>query len=561
MTSISSKRRVGKLAKGLVAGIAAIIAIASWTFFELSRAAPARSTGLPSELGDDPVKRGELQFAHGDLGVLDLDTLETSALPWTVLSTALALDLAKGDADQVSAALVEQAFRSFGFLYPEEPTGEAAASRLPRAPLGMNLGLVERSMPPLRVTAANLGCASCHAGVTYGADGRPQPQRPALGMPNSSLDLEAYAQTVYRALKLAFADEAALWRAIDRLHPDLTWRERLSLRWLVLPRARARLAELTKVGDQPLPFSNGAPGLTNGVAALKFRLGEVEGYRLAGAGYVSIPDLADRNFRSALLADGAYAPVGKPRFSARSAAEAAQVDPAELARIGSFFTVPSMGMTPERAEAAIPAFTYIARFLARYRPQRFPGVVDQARLPLGQATYARACAACHGSYDGDLERPRLLSFPNWAGDVGTDMSRARAFDGSLAARVNGTAYRRSMTAEATGKLAAPLLSGVWATAPYFSNGSVPTLQHLLEPATRPERFMVGGHRLDFARVGLALAPDASGLWRDLGDYQPFSRGVEIDTRKPGFSNRGHDREVADLSAEERQALIAYLKLL
>ncbi|MBN8941907.1 MAG: hypothetical protein J0H01_20535 [Rhizobiales bacterium] len=561
MTSINSKRRIGTVAKGLFAGIAAIIAIASWGFWELSRAAPARSTSLPLQLGDYPVKRGEMQFAHGDLGVLDLDTLETSALPWTVLSTALALDQARGDADQVSAGLVEQAFRAVGFLYPEGPAGEGAANGSPRAPLGLTLGRVERLMPPLRVTAANLGCASCHAGVTYGADGRPMPQRPAFGMPNSSLDLEAYAQLVYRALKRAFADEAVLWRAIDRLHPDLTLRERLSLRWLVLPRARARMAELAGQGDEPLPFSNGAPGLTNGVAALKFRLGEVEGYRLAGAGYVSIPDLADRGFRSALLADGAYAPVGRPRFVARSAEQAAAADPAELARIGSFFTVPSMGMTPERAEAAIPALTDIARFLATYRPQRFPGTIDRARLPLGQATYARACAACHGSYDGDLDRPRLLSFPNWAGDVGTDMSRARAFDGSLAGRVNGTVYRRHLTAEATGKLAAPLLSGVWASAPYFTNGSVPTLQHLLEPGTRPERFMVGGHRLDFTRVGLALAPDASGLWRDLGDYQPFSRAVEIDTRKPGFSNRGHDREVADLTAEERQALIDYLKLL
>ncbi|MGL4288374.1 MAG: hypothetical protein ACRCVA_18640 [Phreatobacter sp.] len=147
MTSINSKRRIGKAAKGLLAGIAAIIAIASWGLLELSRTVPARSTSLPAQLGDDPLKRGEMQFSHGDLGVLDLDTLETSALPWAVLSTALALDLAKGDADQVSAVLVEQAFRSVGFLYPDAPAGEARVNGPPRAPLGLNLGLVERSMP------------------------------------------------------------------------------------------------------------------------------------------------------------------------------------------------------------------------------------------------------------------------------------------------------------------------------------------------------------------------------------------------------------------------------
>jgi hypothetical protein len=127
--------------------------------------------------------------------------------------------------------------------------------------------------------------------------------------------------------------------------------------------------------------------------------------------------------------------------------------------------------------------------------------------------------------------------------------------------VNGTVYRSDIAAAATGKLAAPLLSGVWASAPYFVNGSVPTLRHLLEPATRPERFMVGGHRLDFARVGLALEPDVSGLWDDASGYRGFSGSVEIDTRKPGFSNRGHEHEVRSLDAEEREALLDYLKLL
>ncbi|MCZ0737914.1 hypothetical protein [Phreatobacter sp. AB_2022a] len=537
-----------------VAALATIGILAAW---ELTRSAPARSDRLPAVLPDDARLRGTLQFAHGDLGNLDLDTLETSALPWVVLSAALALDATGGDAGKVSPDQVEAAFLAVGFLYPEAAPGER-----PRLPLGLVRGRVERLVPPLRVTAVNLSCAACHGGTAYDADGRPTPSRPMLGMPNTSLDLEAYAQRVYRALKLAFADEAALWRAIDQLFPDLSWRERLSLDWLVLPRARARMAELVTGGDQPLPFGNGAPGLTNGVAALKFRLGLVPaGHRLAAGGYVSIPDLADRAFRSALLADGAYAPPGAPRFAPRTAEAAARADPRDLARIGSLFTVPSMGMAPERALAAIPAFTEIAGFLGQYRPQRFPGPVDRGLLPSGRAVYVRACAVCHGTYDEDLDRPRLTAFPNWAGDVGTDMSRVKAFDQALAGRVNATVYSRYLTAAATGRLAAPLLSGVWATAPYFTNGSVPTLRHLLEPDTRPTRFMVGGHRLDLANVGLALAPGPDGVWRDPSDYRPFAGSVEIDTRRTGFSNRGHEREVSDLSAEERRALIEYLKLL
>lgn len=532
----------------IAGGTVVLAALAGAAFWDLTRPSPARSQSLPAALPTDVVERGRLQFLYGDLGVLDLDTLETTALPWVVLSTVLALDEARGDPDRVSAEGVAAAFRAAGFLYPDSETGGGV-----RPPLGLSVGTVTRTLPPLAVRTANLGCAACHAGVGYDPEGRPLPGAPRPGMPNTSLDLEAYTRRVYRASKRAFADEARLWRAIDRLHPDLSMRERLTLRWLVLPRARARLQELGREGDAPLPFSNGAPGLTNGVAALKLRLGLVPpGARLPDGGFVSIPDLADRSFRTALLADGAYAPPGKPRFVPRDAAAATAADPDDIARIGSFFIVPSMGMTPERAEATIPVFRDIARYLATYRPQPFPGPVDHTKLPLGREVYARACASCHGSYDQDLDDPRLVAFPNWAGDVGTDMGRPRTFDAALAARVGETVYRRHIAAESTGRMAAPLLAGLWATAPYFTNGSVPTLRDVLEPDGRPARFRVGGHRLDFERVGIA---------REAGDYRPFAAQVEIDTTRPGFSNRGHEREVAGLDAAERDALLEYLKRL
>ena len=95
----------------------------------------------------------------------------------------------------------------------------------------------------------------------------------------------------------------------------------------------------------------------------------------------------------------------------------------------------------------------------------------------------------------------------------------------------------------------------------FWNGSVPTIRHLLEPATRPTRFIVGGHRLDLARLGIAGTATVDGNWVYPEGYQPFSAPVTIDTTKPGFSNAGHEAEVSGLTAAERDALIEYLKLL
>jgi mono/diheme cytochrome c family protein len=260
--------------------------------------------------------------------------------------------------------------------------------------------------------------------------------------------------------------------------------------------------------------------------------------------------------------DGAYTPKNQPRFTPVTRAEAAARDPHSFAAIASFFTVPSMGMTAVRAEAAIPIFAEVMTFLRDYRPPRFPGAIDRERASRGQDVYARSCASCHGVYDSSLDAPRLTMFPNWAGDVGTDRSRVTAIDGATVAALAKTVHgQRYMDVAATRATAAPLLTGVWASAPYFVNGSVPTLRHLLEPDSRPVKFMVGGHRLDLARVGIAGVMRADGSWTYPDGYTPFSTPVLIDTTRPGFSNRGHEAEVRSLTAQDRDALLEYLKLL
>jgi hypothetical protein len=79
------------------------------------------------------------------------------------------------------------------------------------------------------------------------------------------------------------------------------------------------------------------------------------------------------------------------------------------------------------------------------------------------------------------------------------------------------------------------LNGIWATAPYLHNGSVPTLYDLLLPPRlkgdvssgefRPEVFMVGSREFDPALVGFK----SSGY-----------DGFRFDTRLPGNSNAGHE---------------------
>jgi cytochrome c5 len=111
------------------------------------------------------------------------------------------------------------------------------------------------------------------------------------------------------------------------------------------------------------------------------------------------------------------------------------------------------------------------------------------------------------------------------------------------------------------------LNGIWATAPYLHNGSVPSLYELLLPKKRPgdpadgeyrpDEFMVGSREFDPVKVGLRSAGYEGFLFR---------------THIPGNHNSGHEyasghTPQADgtvlpaLNREQRLDLVEYMKTL
>lgn len=517
---------------------------AAWDFVRGYAAAPSALSG-PEPAGE--VQRGARLFTYGNFGALNTDAMQTVAVPWKVASTALLMaDAGPGRAP--SADRLPALLQSYGFLHSKALVGFDAPGT--GAPLGLVRGTATRSIPPLAVEIANIGCAACHAGVGYDAQGRPRTDEAWLGSPNTSIHLQAYTDDLYQALRAAMRDEAALLAAIRTVYPQTSPRELSTLKAFVFPVARKRIAELDKAGRGPLPFANGPPGITNGVAALKLQTRARVDPRLEH-GHTAIPDLADRNWRSALLYDGAYAPRGAARFHPMNARDLTRAHQDQLAVITTFFTVPTMGHSPERARAAIPDGRAVLAFLAQRRPQRFPAAIDAAAASRGRVLYDRGCASCHGRYDASAETPRLTSFPNWCGDVGTDPARARTIDADLARRIGASAYGKLIDAAHTGCYAATPLVGLWASAPYLHNGSVPSLAQLVGLEPRQSRFQVGGHALDLQRVGIVY-PDG---------YRPWSTPGWIDTRQPGFGNAGHEKEFAGLTADQKRDLIEFLKRL
>jgi hypothetical protein len=94
-----------------------------------------------------------------------------------------------------------------------------------------------------------------------------------------------------------------------------------------------------------------------------------------------------------------------------------------------------------------------------------------------------------------------------------------------------------------------VLSGIWATAPYLHNGSVPNLWELLKPPQdRKATFMVGSRVFDPINVGYVI------------DETPFKNGVFTADPANGNGNGGHDFAIG-LTEQQRWAIIEYMKTL
>ncbi|MBP7335074.1 di-heme-cytochrome C peroxidase [Niveispirillum sp.] len=167
---------------------------------------------------------------------------------------------------------------------------------------------------------------------------------------------------------------------------------------------------------------------------------------------------------------------------------------------------------------------------------------------------------------GKLEgkRPNLVEF--WAKPYGTTLpDRGEALvvqvAGVLLSDFSNTISAGRLSKTYTGSFdkgadprsyKARPLTGIWATAPYLHNGSVPTLADLLtDEKRRPTSFHVGSRQFDPVKVGYQTEPE------------PGRETYEFDTGFPGNFNTGHTGRLygTELGDDDKLALIEYLKTL
>ena len=193
--------------------------------------------------------------------------------------------------------------------------------------------------------------------------------------------------------------------------------------------------------------------------------------------------------------------------------------------------------------------------------------VDKALAATGEKIFRAECAKCHDvkgftllvtTDDRDREGRVLGTDEALCSTPGNREIDAAWFNQSpFATELGGKA-------EVTRKCAyvAPPLSGIWAAAPYFHNGSVPTLEGVLNSKLRPKKWAYAEfgkpEKRDFDR-------DAVGWKVFTGDVRPRTQPKKTkpyvyDTILPGYSNQGHTYGDS-LTRQGRKALIEYLKTL
>jgi hypothetical protein len=224
-------------------------------------------------------------------------------------------------------------------------------------------------------------------------------------------------------------------------------------------------------------------------------------------------------------------------------------------------------------------------------PEKIFGALDRTKLASGATLYSRECVRCHALSDRNNPDSELKAVLTPLAEVGTDPRMVRnfldsesasgAFEGRKQGFVAGAPFGpRAKTIDLVVHAAigaalrhpvatirdaigsyhpviraaldqnpdyykARPLGGVWSSAPYLHNGSVPTLAELLKPPPeRAKQFYVGSREFDAQNVGVVA--------------DNTTHATLFDTSLPGNSNAGHIYGTT-LSDADKLSLLEFLK--
>jgi mono/diheme cytochrome c family protein len=215
------------------------------------------------------------------------------------------------------------------------------------------------------------------------------------------------------------------------------------------------------------------------------------------------------------------------------------------------------------AEAILEYFDDIRAYIASIEAPSYPFAIDETLAAEGKTLFERDCSCCHGTYAAEEAAESYPSLLLPLDVIGTDPILATvAHETPFASFFNGSWYGeigQLTTGDPFVGYVAPPLDGIWATAPYFHNASVPTLALVLDSTARPAQWRrVDYDTTHFDEVAMGWP------WIEVhgfpGSVPEDQQKHVYDTTRQGHWNTGHT--FGDhLSDDERRAVIEYLKTL
>ncbi|MEL7024259.1 MAG: di-heme-cytochrome C peroxidase [Pseudomonadota bacterium] len=429
-----------------------------------------------------------------------------------------------------------------------------------------------------------LTCAACHTGEVHFGDTKMR-----IDGGQSLLDFDRFERSVVDAMSATLADTQKFDRFARRVLKDRATDITAigDLRDALVQRTE-ELAARRRMNATDIDYGHGrldAFGQIFNAAAVEFI--HEPGNRRAPDAPVSYPVLWSAPHLDVVQWNGS-APNANPGPLVQNVTTA-------LAVYGQITVRPS----DHRYESSIDIdnLARIQNWLYELKSPQWPeevlGALSEDRIARGQVLYGAHCQECHQLAERDDPKRQLETTLVTVADIGTDPRAAENFvnarsssgflNGEKVAVLAGermgetTATINLVVHAAMGAILkhpidateaaisdyhsvfkaniddhpdhykARPLDGIWSSAPYLHNGSVPTIYDLLlPPEERPARFYVGSRQLDTERVGL--------------ENDPHEDGFMFNTNLVGNGNGGHTYGTA-LSKEQRLDLLEFLKTL
>jgi len=195
----------------------------------------------------------------------------------------------------------------------------------------------------------------------------------------------------------------------------------------------------------------------------------------------------------------------------------------------------------------------VLSFIYSIQPPKYPESINDSLAEKGRILFEDNCSSCHGTYGSRGQYPNLL-IPE--STIGTDslLNQSNYQYSDMIQWYNKSWFSKgdhpAQLTPFNGYIAPPL-DGVWITAPYFHNGSVPTIEAVLNSKLRPKYWTrdFDSTEYDYKKLG----------WQYKVVTQPGDKYV-YNTTLPGYGNYGHTFG-DQFTGAERQAVIEYLKTL